>query len=81
MYYQKSPVIKISRPMKIRIAPPKIPALPASFVPAFLPIRIPAKQIKKVTTPIRMHERSASGRLYSAIVKPTERASIEVAIP
>ena len=48
-FYIITPVINISIPIAIRITPPKIDALPASFVPNFLPIRIPPKQIKKVT--------------------------------
>ena len=36
--YQKKLVMNISSPMKMRIPPPSIPALPASAVPARLPI-------------------------------------------
>ena len=59
-YGQNQLVINISSPMKISIAPPNIPALPARLVPAFFPMRIPAKQMKKVTPPISRHARSAS---------------------
>ena len=81
LLYQNNPVIKISRPISMSIAPPKIPALPASLVPAVFPMRIPAKHMKKVSTPRRRQAINASNTLYSEIVKPTESASIEVAIP
>ena len=55
-------VTKISIPMKIRIAPPKIPAFPASFVPAFLPMAIPPKQMKNVTTAMIRAAKTASSR-------------------
>ena len=51
-FYIITPVINISIPIAIRITPPKIDALPESFVPNFLPIRIPPRQIKKVTKAI-----------------------------
>ena len=43
----------------MRITPPKIPALPASLVPNFLPIKIPAKQMKNVTIAIIKTAKSA----------------------
>ena len=49
--------------MKIRIAPPKIPAFPASLVPNFLPRISPAKQMAKVTTPIIMEDKNAAKAL------------------
>ena len=54
---------KISMPMKIRMAPPKMPALPASLVPAFLPMCRPIKQMKKVTTPMSRAASRASSAL------------------
>ena len=42
-------VTKISMSSKIRIIPPKRPALSAICAPAFLPTAMPAKQITKVT--------------------------------
>ena len=47
--FQKTPVTNISIPIAIKITPPKIDALFASFVPNFLPIITPAIQITKVT--------------------------------
>lgn len=44
--------IKISRPIKIRIEPPKMLALLANFNPNFLPSINPNMQIKKVTMPM-----------------------------
>ena len=63
------------------MAPPKMPALLASLVPAFLPITMPAKHITKVTAPISRQASSASAKLYSAMVKPTDSASMDVATP
>ena len=65
----------------MRITPPRIPALPASLVPARLPIKIPKRQMAKVTAPIIRQAIRASKKLCSAIVKPTDKASIEVATP
>ena len=42
------PVRKISRPMPMRMIPPRTEAFPASLVPNFLPMCRPAMQIKKV---------------------------------
>ena len=81
MHQPKKLVINISSPIKISIAPPRIPAFPASLVPAFLPIAIPEKQITNVTAPIRRQATKASIKLCSEIVNPTDSASIEVAIP
>ena len=61
--YQKIPVIKISIPIAIRIIPPKIDALPESFVPNFLPMRIPQRQIRKVTAAISAAHTAACVRL------------------
>ena len=59
---QNQEVIKISRPMKIRMAPPRMPALPARQVPTLRPMRIPPRQITKVTAAIRAAARTASIR-------------------
>ena len=45
-------LIKISRPIAIRITPPKISALLESLVPKRFPRESPVIQIKKVTTAI-----------------------------
>ena len=71
--------MKISRPIKISIAPPKIEALEENFVPKCLPNSTPKKQHIKVTKAITETQTKACKKIYSAIVKPTERASIEVA--
>ena len=73
--------MKISMPIAIRMIPPKMMALSASFMPNDLPRMRPAMQMKKVVMPMMRLARSASDASYSAIVKPTERASMEVAIP
>ena len=73
--------MKISIPMAMRIIPPRIPAFLLRCVPAFLPIASPAMQIAKVTTQIMREETNAMSTSYSAVVKPTESASIDVAIP
>ena len=73
--------IKISRPMNIRIEPPKMLALLANFNPNFLPSFNPNTQIKKVTMPMIIDSIRAEGNVKLAIVKPTDRASIDVAIP
>lgn len=65
----------------IKIIPPKIVALPESFVPNFFPRNNPAIQIKKVTKAIIKAQTNAICQPYSEIVQPTESASIEVAIP
>ena len=41
--------MKISRPMPMRMTPPRTEALPESLVPNFLPMARPASQMKKVT--------------------------------
>ena len=61
--------------------PPKIEAFPAIFVPNFLPIISPEKQMPKVTKAIIKAETKAIKKPYSEIVQPTESASIDVAIP
>ena len=43
-------LMKISRPMAIRITPPRTEAFPASLVPNLRPMNRPAMQITKVTT-------------------------------
>ena len=73
--------IKISRPMNIRIEPPKMLALLANFNPNFLPSFNPNTQIKKVTMPMIIDSIRAKGNAKLAIVKPTDKASIDVAIP
>lgn len=73
--------IKISRPIKIRIEPPKMLALLANFNPNFLPSINPNMQIKKVTMPMIIDSIRAKGNAKLAIVKPTDKASIDVAIP
>lgn len=73
--------IKISKPIKIRIEPPKMLALLANFNPNFLPSINPNMQIKKVTMPMIIDSIRAKGNAKLAIVKPTDRASIDVAIP
>ena len=78
---QNTPVMKISSPMPMRMTPPRILALPESCVPNFLPMRKPAMQIKKVTTAMMMAAVSAINQPYSEMVKPTERASMLVAMP
>ena len=75
------PVRKISSPMRMRMTPPKILALPASLVPNFLPMNTPAKHRRKVTQPMMRHSVSAIKKVKSAMVKPTDRASREVAMP
>ena len=57
--YRKLPT-RISIPIPIRITPPRIPALPASFVPTLRPMKIPARQIRKVSAPMISEARSAS---------------------
>ena len=73
--------IKISKPIKIRIEPPRMLALLANFNPNFLPSINPNMQIKKVTMPMIIDSIRAKGNAKLAIVKPTDRASIDVAIP
>lgn len=73
--------INISKPMKIRIEPPRMLALLASFKPNFLPSFNPNIQIKKVTMPMIIDSIRAKGNVKLAIVKPTDSASIDVAIP
>ena len=63
------------------IAPPKIDALPAKCVPNFLPRKSPNKQIPNVTAAMSKAQALAIQISYDAMVKPTERASMEVATP
>ena len=72
---------KISSPMKIKMAPPKMEALPARRVPKVRPITSPAVQITKVTAAITAAQATAIQGPYSAMVKPTDSASMEVATP
>ena len=65
----------------MRITPPNTVALSASAVPNFLPIMIPLRHIIIVTAAMIAAHKSAVGRSYSAIVNPTESASMDVAIP
>ena len=51
------------------------------FMPKYFPILSPAMQIPKVTAPIISASARAACQVYSALVKPTERASMDVAIP
>ena len=81
LFYINTPVTKISKPMKIKMQPPNIVAFSASFSPNLIPIRKPTKQITRVTIAIKTHATNAIKTLYEAIVKPTDKASIEVAIP
>ena len=69
------PLIKISKPIKIKIAPPKIVAFPAKRVPKDFPRTKPPIQIPNVTTAIIKEQTKAINQLYSEIVQPTERAS------
>ena len=73
--------IKISRPIKIRIEPPRMLALLASFRPNCLPKFSPNMQMKNVTIPMMMTSIRAKLNVKLAIVNPTDRASIDVAIP
>ena len=61
--------------------PPRIDAFEASLVPNLFPIIRPAKHMIKVTTPMITAQTNADKNPYSAIVKPTESASIEVGMP
>ena len=67
--------------MAMRMTPPRIEALSENFVPNFLPITNPAMQIKKVITAMMRDAVSAMTKPYSAMVKPTDKASMEVATP
>ena len=80
-YVKKTPSMKIFIPMMIRIEPPKTEALPESFVPKVLPKSSPTAHKIKVTRAITRQQTSAISQSYSAMVKPTESASIEVATP
>ena len=79
--YFAIPVIKISVPIAIKTKPPKILALPARHSPSFFPRRTPVMQIIKVTAEMIAEASKAIRGPYSARVKPTERASSEVARP
>ena len=81
LFQKNTPEMKISSPMPMRMIPPSTEALPESLVPNFLPMRRPAMQRKKVTTAMMPEAVSAISQPYSAMVKPTERASMLVATP
>lgn len=72
---------KISSPIPMRITPPKMVALSASFMPKRFPRKSPAMQMAKVTIPMMILASIALAKGYSAKVKPTESASMEVASP
>ena len=57
--FQNTPVIKISRPIKSKITPPRMLDFHVSFVPAFLPMARPPRQMPKVTMPMITAERMA----------------------
>ena len=80
-YSPNIPFTKISIPIAISIHPPSIDAFQESLVPAFRPIRRPPTQITKVTAAMIRPAVFAMIRSYSAIVKPTDNASMEVATP
>ena len=63
------------------MTPPTIPAFPEIREPIRPPRRRAARQSPKVTTPMISDSTKAKGREYSAIVNPTDSASMEVAIP
>lgn len=67
--------------MAIKMQPPKIGAVLENLSPNFFPIIHPPKQITNVTLAIISDAISAINASYSAIVNPTESASMEVAIP
>ena len=72
---------RFSTPIKIKMAPPSTEALPARCVPKRRPITSPAVQITKVTAAMMPAHASAISGPYSAMVKPTDSASMEVATP
>lgn len=67
--------------MAISMMPPSMEAFPASLVPNFLPMISPPTQMAKVTAAMIRAQTRAVRKPYSAIVNPTESASIEVATP
>ena len=73
--------MKISSPIMIKMTPPNMHALLDNLVPNFLPMISPAMLIKNVTTAMIKAQTSAIIKPYSAMVKPTDNASMEVAIP
>ena len=72
--------MNISIPIAIKIIPPKMSAF-ESFCPIDFPSRSPIIQIMNVTSAIITEAMKAKKSVKSAIVKPTESASMEVAIP
>ena len=58
-YARKTPSMKILIPIISRIEPPKIDALPASFVPKVLPKRSPIEHRIKVTMAMTRQQTSA----------------------
>ena len=73
--------MKISRPINMSIVPPRMPALPANAVPNLRPRKTPRLHMTNVTAAIIRTDTTASAMVCSAMVKPTESASIEVATP
>lgn len=61
--------------------PPSTAALPESAMPNFLPMASPAMLIANVTAEMINAHTKAIINPYDAIVKPTDKASMEVAIP
>ena len=74
-------LMKISRPIAIKITPPRISALLESFVPNRLPRERPDMEMKNVTVAMIREQTRAISQSYSAMVKPTDKASMEVATP
>ena len=72
---------KISRPIAIRMTPPRISALLESLVPKRFPRESPVMQIKNVTMAMIREQTRAISQSYSEMVNPTDRASMEVATP
>ena len=61
-FFYSTPERKISRPMPMRMTPPRMDALPESSVPNFLPMFRPAMQRKKVTTAMMMPPAPSASR-------------------
>ncbi len=57
-----------------------IVALSENLVPNFFPMISPAMQMANVTAEMMRAQTRAIRKSYSAMVKPTDRASMEVAI-
>lgn len=78
--FYSSDVSNISTPIPIKIIPPIRSAFFNSD-PNFLPSSTPDRQIMKVIAAIISAQTNAIIGGYCSIVKPTDRASIEVATP